>query len=304
MDLKKSHFKQMFWLSFVLLFSVSSLSGSPSVLASEDEKAANLDLKVMTFNLRYLNDHDPSPHTWAERKPTVKKLINMESPDIFGTQEAVYQQVKDVDEDLPKYDWIGLGREGGNKGEFMAIFFNEERFTPLEYDHYWLSDTPEVVGSTSWGNTIPRMVTWVKFLDKKTKQSFYFVNTHFDHQSEEARQKSAELISEKMEEFDPSLPVLLTGDFNAGPKSVPHEKLTTTGPFNDLWESSQGRVNEHLGTFNGFNDPTGGGPDRRIDWILSKGNITAGKIEILDYRKNGQYPSDHYPVMADVSLHY
>ncbi|WP_408011529.1 endonuclease/exonuclease/phosphatase family protein [Pseudalkalibacillus sp. A8] len=302
--MKRNHFKPMYLLSFVLLLLVSYLNGSPTAFASKDENASNLDLKVMTFNLRYLNDYDPSPHTWAERRPTVKKLINMESPDIFGTQEAVYQQVEDVDKDLPKYDWIGLGREGGSKGEFMAIFFNKERFTPLEYDHYWLSDTPEAVGSTSWGNTIPRMVTWVKFLDEKTKESFYFVNTHFDHQSEEARQKSAELISRKVEEFDPSLPVLLTGDFNASPKSVPHEKLTATGPFIDLWESAEDRVNENLGTFNGFDDPTGGGSDRRIDWILSKGNVTAEKIEILDYKKNGQFPSDHYPVIADVSLHY
>jgi hypothetical protein len=79
-------------------------------------------LKVMTYNLRYLNTTDSSPHTWAERRPAVKKLIEKERPDIFGTQEAVYQQVKEVDEDLEDYEWIGLGREGGSKG-------NSWRFT-------------------------------------------------------------------------------------------------------------------------------------------------------------------------------
>lgn len=301
----KKLFKPLLLLSFTLILGTSALNGGSEVSAlKKGNQASDLDLQVMTFNLRYLNDHDPSPHTWAERRPTIQRLINMEKPDIFGTQEALYQQVADVDEDLPTYDWIGLGREGGSKGELMAIFYNEKRYTPLEYDHYWLSDTPDIVGSKSWGNTIPRMVTWVKFQDEKTQKSFYFVNTHFDHRSEEARQKSVDLIIEKMSEFDQSLPVLLTGDFNASPNSVPYKKFTNTGPFVDLWESTENRVNEDLGTFNGFDDPTGGGPDRRIDWIFSKGNVTTEKIKILDYQNNGQYPSDHYPVIAGVTLHY
>ncbi|GGE29218.1 endonuclease [Marinithermofilum abyssi] len=295
----------VFLLSFGLLlgnlFSVAS-----EAFASENiGQASNVDLRTMTFNLRYLNTYDQSPHTWEERRPTIREVIRMERPEIFGTQEGVYQQVMDIDADLPEYDWIGEGREGGTKGEFMAIFYKKERFTPLEYDHYWLSDTPDQVGSISWGNTIPRMVTWIKFLDRKTNQQFYFVNTHFDHQSAEAREKSAELIVKKAkEEFNPELPVILTGDFNTAPNSVPYQILTSEGAFVDLWMSAETRINEELGTFNGFRDPTGGGPNRRIDWILSKGNVTTKTIEILDYRKNGQYPSDHYPVIADVTLHY
>ncbi|MFC2949349.1 endonuclease/exonuclease/phosphatase family protein [Virgibacillus sediminis] len=268
------------------------------------EGSAEAKLKVMSFNLRYLNDHDKPPHTWDERRSTVRQVIRMEQPDIIGTQEAVHQQVTDVAEDLPNYEWIGQGREGGNAGEFMSIYYNENRFTPLEYDHYWLSDTPEVVGSMSWGNTIPRMVTWVKFLDERSNQEFYFVNTHFDHQSEEARQKSAALISEQVKEFDPDLPVLLTGDFNAGPDSEPHNILLEQGGFVDTFTAAETSINQELGTFNGFDTYDGGGADNRIDWILSKGNVVTETSEIVDYQKNGQYPSDHYPVVSDVILQY
>lgn len=305
-DLKLRKLLKNVVLSSVLFLLIGSLLSSPfeAFASNESGQASETNLRVMTFNLRYLNTSDASPHTWEERRPTVRQVIRKEQPDIFGTQEAVYQQIKDVDSDLSNYEWVGLGREGGSKGEFMAIFYNENRFSPLEHDHYWLSDTPDVVGSTSWGNTIPRMVTWVKFFDTKTNEQFYFVNTHFDHISEEARKKSARLISQKIKEFDPGLPVLLTGDFNASPDSEPYEILTNEGPFLDTWTVADSRINENLGTFNGFRDPTGGGPNKRIDWILSSGNVTTDTSEIVNFQKNGQYPSDHYPVISDIILHH
>lgn len=291
----------------VVLTSLWLLLGSTSfssIHASTElhNKKSEAKLNVMSFNLRYLNDSDPSPHTWEERRSTVRQVIRMEQADIIGTQEAVYQQVKDLASDLPNYAWIGQGREGGSKGEFMSIFYHKNRFTPLEYNHYWLSDTPDIVGSTSWGNTIPRMVTWVKFLDHQSNKAFYFINTHFDHMSEEARENSARLISEKVKELDSDLPVILTGDFNAGPESIPHDILQQQGKFVDTFIAAEKRINEELGTFNGYDNPSGGGADNRIDWILSRGEITTEYHKIINFRKNGQYPSDHYPVLSRVTF--
>ena len=289
------------FLAVVMVFAMvgSMFSGISNVFAAESTEQ---NLKVMTFNLRYENNNDPSPHTWAERVPTIKKLIRMENPDIFGTQEVLYGQLQDLEEVLPGYAWIGLGREGGNRGEYTAIFYDEKRFTPVEYDHFWLSDTPDVIGSKTWGNNIPRMVTWAKFVDNQTDKQFYFVNTHFDHQSAEAREKSAELILDRIKEFNPELPIVLTGDFNTRPGTLPHQTLTSDEAFDDLWETAESRINEGIGTFNGFRDPTGGGADNRIDWILTKGNVTANTIEINNYQKNGQFPSDHYPVIAEITI--
>ena len=83
----------------------------------------------------------------------------------------------------------------------MAIFYRPIRFEPLEFDHFWLSDTPATIGSRSWGNNIPRMVTWVRFLDRLTEREFYFINTHFDHESQPAREQSAELLLERLAEL-------------------------------------------------------------------------------------------------------
>ena len=168
---------------------------------------------AVSFNLKFAN-YEP-PNSWHERRPVVREWRRRYDPDIVGTQEGVYRQLRDMAADMPEYEWIGTGREGGSRGEFMAVFFKRDRFEPLEYDHYWLSDTPNVVGSSSWGNSIKRMVTWIRFLDKAADQELYVVNTHFDHVVEKARVLSAELVASRCAELNPDLPVVLLGDFNA-----------------------------------------------------------------------------------------
>ncbi|WP_051865754.1 endonuclease/exonuclease/phosphatase family protein [Metabacillus indicus] len=290
--MKKTAILLLLSLAFMLLPSAIPISAAPPETA----------MRVMTYNVRYLNSSDPSPHTWAERLPAIVKLIQKENPDIIGTQEAVYQQIQDLDASLLEYKWVGIGREGGSSGEYTAIFYRTDRYELLEYNFFWLSDTPETVGSKNWGNVISRMATWAKFSDRKTNQSFYVVNTHFDHVSAEAREKSAALILEKIKNFDPALPVLLTGDFNAAPGSPPYQILTQDGAFKDLWKTAAVRINENLGTLNRFKDPTGEGPKRRIDWILTKGNVLADTVKIVNDYENGQFPSDHFPVMADLRI--
>jgi endonuclease/exonuclease/phosphatase family metal-dependent hydrolase len=149
-------------------------------------------LRVMTFNLRYA--HREPPDLWPDRRPVVREIVQRWSPDVVGTQEGEYHQLLDMGLDLPAYDWLGLGREGGSQGEFMAIFYLRDRFVPIEFDHFWLSSTPRVIGSRTWGNRDPRMVTWARFRDAQLGGEFYVLNTHLDHEVEESRQRSAERI--------------------------------------------------------------------------------------------------------------
>ncbi|CAI8728007.1 Endonuclease/exonuclease/phosphatase family protein [Priestia megaterium] len=269
--------------------------------SKKNNKSFNYELKVMTYNLRYLNDIDKSPHTWKERCPTIRQVIKKANPDIIGTQEVVYKQIKCLNK-LGDYDWVGLGREGGSKGEYMAVFYNKKRFKVLEYNYYWLSDNPNLMGSISWGNIIPRMVTSIKFHDVKTDKEFYFLNTQFDNQSELAREKSALLILERLKVLNQNTPVILTGDFNTSPNTSPYQLLTSDLGFIDAWESSKIRINKNIGTFNNFQDPRGGGLEKRIDWILYRGKVQASQIKIINYHKGKQYPSDHYPVMVNFLL--
>ncbi|MBI2947386.1 MAG: endonuclease/exonuclease/phosphatase family protein [Verrucomicrobia bacterium] len=249
----------------------------------------------MTFNLRFASAKPPN--AWPQRRSVMRECIQKFNPDLIGTQEGLYQQIKDIAQDLPQHEWLGLGRDGGSRGEFMAVFYRRDRFDPLEYDHFWLSDTPNVIASSTWGNSNRRMVTWVKFLDRQTQREFYFFNTHLDHQIQAAREKSAALIRERIEALKTALPVVLVGDFNAvAGRNKAYDILVNENGLTDTWTMAAVRRNERMSTFHGFNKPREGGD--RIDWILARGPVAADATEIVIFQKDGQYPSDHFPVVA------
>jgi endonuclease/exonuclease/phosphatase family metal-dependent hydrolase len=256
-------------------------------------------LTVMSYNLKFGSTNPPN--AWPQRRPLMRELIEKVAPDVFGTQEGLYAQLQDMAADLPTFQWIGVGRDGGSRGEFMAVFYRTAQLEPLAFDHFWLSDTPEVIGSKTWGPKLARMVTWVKFRDRQTRQEFFFVNTHFDHQVQAAREKSAQLVRERVAEFDPKLPVLLVGDFNAAAGSnKAYVMLTEDKFFTDTWTTARERVNDGIGSFNGLKALQKGGA--RIDWILSRGDVAADRIEIVTFSRDGQFPSDHCPVVAKLRL--
>ena len=256
-----------------------------------------LELRVMTYNLRYANMQ--RGEAWPDRLPVMTGLIKREAPDVFGTQEGLYQQLRDIAAGLPAYDWIGLGRAGGSHDEFAAIFYRRDRFEPVEFDHFWLSDTPDVVGSMTWGNKYRRMVTWVRLRDRSTGREFEVWNTHFDHQVEEARQKSAALIRDRLAKVGPSLPLILTGDFNcAAGNSVAYDILTKEAGLTDTWTAAATRENEDLNSFNDFKPPLHDGV--RIDWILARKPASVTKAGVVDYEGLPRFPSDHFPVIATV----
>lgn len=256
-------------------------------------------LRVMTFNLRFASP--TPPNSWPQRRPVMKECIRQTQADVIGTQEGVYYQLRDMAGDLPEYEWIGLGREGGSRGEFMAVFFRKDRLEPLEYDHFWLSDTPMLMGSRTWGPKLPRMVTWVRFRDLATRGEFYFINTHFDHQVQEAREKSAVLVRQRVEELKTALPVILVGDFNAAAeKNKAYQTLVEGGFFADTWLTAKENRGPRIATFHNYK---GAVPDGdRIDWILTRGPITAVSTEIVTFNRDGQYPSDHFPVLAELRI--
>lgn len=287
------HFRQF---ALCIVFIVSLLHRAPS--AAQETPGQSASMCVMTFNLRFASDRPPN--AWGERRPVMKELIEKVDPDVFGTQEGLYRQVKDLEKDLPAYEWIGLGREGGSRGEFMAVYYKRERFEPVEFDHFWLSDTPEVIGSTTWGNRNRRMVTWVRFEDRKSKQQFYFFNTHFDHETPPAREKSAELIVKRIEALKTELPVILVGDFNAPAKgSKPYEIITSAG-FADAYTGAKERRGASVGTFHNYGGAREGGA--RIDWILARGEVSVEAAETVTYSRDNQFPSDHFPVAAWVKV--
>ena len=180
----------------VTLFATAALLASAAAIEGEPGKQTVLPchLEVVTFNIRYLNKNDEGINHWRVRKQRVIAAMLAFKADIFGLQEALRQQLDDITPALAGYTEFGIGRDDGKtRGEYSAILFRSDRFE-LDKDDcgtFWLSDTPEKVGSATWGNEIPRICTWVRLTDKQSQRSFYVFNTHFDHESQPARDKSA-----------------------------------------------------------------------------------------------------------------
>ncbi|WP_413797356.1 endonuclease/exonuclease/phosphatase family protein [Streptomyces iranensis] len=256
-------------------------------------------LAVMTFNLRYAADAEPN--SWGRRRPVMRELLRQARPHLLGTQEGLYGQLRDIAHDLgQRYSWIGTGRMGGSRDEFMAVFYDTGRLEPLEYDHFWLSDTPNVIGSNTWGGAVVRMVTWVRFHDRHTGKAFYALNTHLDHRGQNARERSAALITERLGGLDSALPRIVTGDFNVAAHGNPvYDAMLGGGTLVDTWDTAE-RRGPLYGTFHGFGPLVPDGD--RIDWILASPGVRTRHAVIDTYSRGGQFPSDHLPVRTVLEL--
>ncbi|WP_163506243.1 endonuclease/exonuclease/phosphatase family protein [Fodinicola acaciae] len=293
------------WPYAVMLVAVavftSLLTTGSAATASGGLPVRGDQLHVMTFNLRYAST--TTPNSWAERRPVMASLLRRERPHLIGTQEGLFEQLNDIGDDLgSSYRSLGLGREGGSNGEFMMIFYDSRRLRVMAYDHYWLSDTPLVMGSKTWGGCCARMVTWARFLDRRTHKQFYAINSHFEAFDAVARSKAADLVLQREAQLDPKLPVIMTADFNeAGkPGETVYDKLVTNGPFRDSWVTAA-RRSPLYATFHGYRPLVPDGD--RIDWILTSPGITTSAALINTYQRGGQYPSDHLPVQSAITLH-
>lgn len=273
----------------VPLFTTSSVSAL---------RRGNRRLEVMTLNLRFASTREPN--SWSARRPVLRELLRREAPAVIGTQEGLYQQLRDIRSDLgPHYDWIGTGRAGGSRDEFMAVFYDTRRLVPREYDHFWLSDTPDVIGSNTWGGASIRMVTWVRFCDLRDGgREFHVLNTHLDNASQYARTRAASLITQWIAGLD-RLPLLMTGDFNvAAHQNAVYDTMLGAGLV-DTWDGAAER-SRLFGTFHGYQPLTPDG--ERIDWILASPGVTTHRAWVNTFAPGGQFPSDHLPVQASVTL--
>lgn len=245
-------------------------------------------LRVWSFNVR--GPFDEPPLDWAHRRDAARQLLAAERPHIIGTQETMF----DVAQDIASwcYDWVGLGRDGGSRGEHMAIFYDPRRLAPTALDHVWLSDTPHVIGSCTWpGQACVRMLTWVRFTDRQDGRALFVLNTHLDHVSDEARERSARLILDVVDAEATGLPVVVTGDFNDVPGSVAHRTLTAR-----LTDAFDGAPDQGIPTFHGYGTHE---PCEVIDWVLTRDCHVSDSHLVLP-PEPGRFASDHHPLSVTI----
>lgn len=261
------------------------------------------DVRVMTFNLRYITSEDRGPREWTARRDAAAAAIRDDQPDFVGVQEAFRAMLDDLHERLPGFSEIGVGREDGKtKGEYAAILYRNDRWEALESGTFWLSDTPDIPGSATWGNKVTRICTWARFRHLETKREIALFNAHYDHQSQPARERASEMILKRIQSLSGGPPVVMTGDLNATPDNPAIISLTTgIPPLTDAWASlNPGASPATSGTFHDFTAKPDG---PRIDYILTTSGIAVRESAILrPTGTDGHPPSDHFPVRATLAI--
>ena len=260
------------------------------------------DVRVLTFNIRYNNFADGA-NAWPLRKEAVAKLIKDEA-DVAGLQEVKPDQHEWLVQNLPEFGFIGVGRDIAGRDESIPLIYRKDRFELLASGTFWLSETPEEAGSTTWGNKLPRICTWAKLRDSKANTAFWFYNVHLDHQSALARERGLALVADRMEKREGKEPAILVGDLNTSVGSTPlkalaaRERPALISTYDALEIPAEG-------TFHGF---TGKAEGRAIDYIFvekDRWEVKSGRILKTTYPGTDHVErpvSDHFPVSAKVAI--
>ena len=256
-------------------------------------------LSVMTFNMRYDNPED-GQNNWRFRRERIAGVIKAQEVDVLGTQELLSNQFNDLSGLLTGYQGGCVGRlDGAESGEYCAVFFRKDRFTLLDSGTFWLSETPEVVGSLGWDGACERIATWVVLRDRDGRELF-FIDTHLDHVGQVARDEGVSLLMKRIETLSGGRPVILTGDFNSEPGSSVVAHVQKDGVLRD----AKAIAAQRSGTDWSFSD-FGQIPEAErplLDYIFVSGDIEAVRYEVLPDTFDGGYVSDHAPVMAVVKI--
>ncbi len=288
----------------------SHIDPTPNAMRSVDPtwRPDPRQVGVMTFNIRYGTAND-GPNHWDHRKDAVAQVLRDHQPEIVGIQEALRFQLDFLRERLPYYGEVGVGRDDGKeKGEYAPILYDTRRFKVAESGTFWLSETPEVPGSRHWGNSIPRICTWGRMIDRKSAAAFYVFNVHLDHVAQESRVKGVHLIRKRIAERAHPAPVVLTGDFNADEENPAIRALLgkegerdALPVFQDA-HRAKNRKSKNEATFNGWGEKVEG---EKIDFVFvmkSEPPVEVTYAEIVRDRYLGKAPSDHDPVMTVLCL--
>ena len=303
----KISFPVVILLSLLILFNLCSCQA-----VADAGSNRTVDLKIMTFNIRYGTANDGDDH-WKNRHDMVFNVLRIHRPDIVGLQEALDFQIAEICEAVNWYGRIGVAREDGKtEGEYSALLYDVNRFKVDKSGTFWFSNTPEVPGSSHWGNACVRICTWARFIEKKSGRAFYVFNLHLDHVSQPSREKSAVLLAQQIKNRKHPDPFIVTGDFNTGEDNPVitylKGKTALTGADGQKSENPIPMVDtfrvlhpdaKDVRSHHSFRGMRKGS---KIDYVLVPPSVKVLEAQILYDNINGRYPSDHYPVNATIRL--
>ncbi|MDP6860565.1 MAG: endonuclease/exonuclease/phosphatase family protein [Verrucomicrobiales bacterium] len=254
---------------------------------------------LISYNIRQDTESDKDQKDWAQRKGMVSGYLLKKKAEVIGLQEVRHKQLLDLDKALPGHAFLGVGREDGKtRGEYSPIFYDRNAWNldPEEHGTFWLSDTPGVANSRSWGNHHTRICTWARLIaadDPEKKTAIYIYNTHWDHQSQLARVNSALLMLKRIKaRAHKEDPYILMGDLNATVKNPAVKSLLGQGLLKDHGKNQYRSSSKWK---------AGLVPGLRIDHIFTSPSIEADTLRVESNGNADDWSgSDHHPVVLRI----
>ena len=262
-------------------------------------------IRILTQNLRFKDDE--GGNSVAERAPRFLQLVKEYEPDLIGTQEVTDAWLLDfLGHFVDRYAVYGYPNNdtGESIGAWNAVLFRKDRFDCLGGSTFWLSETPDVVGSKlDYEGENPRICTWVLLQERESGKIFLFSNTHLQNGSKQEmgryRKQQVQILIDELRSGNDYLdryPGFLTGDFNGASGEAFYRLLTSV--YRDSRETAIVDLSRVNYTFHNY----GKSSSTIIDYCFhSPGNITVLDYQILDKDYDG-YVSDHYGVLIDAIL--
>jgi len=279
-------------------FLVSSFLFNPYSLVAQ-----NQTISAVSYNIRLATDSD-GINAWKNRKEKFCAQLQDMQADVFGLQEVLQEQLIYIEDYFTDYGRVGVARDDGKQqGEYSPVFYNKNMFLLKKSGTFWLSQTPEIVGSRGWDAACNRVVSYAGLENIKTGKMFYVYCTHFDHMGEIARQNSVLLLLHAVDSISCSLPSIILGDFNATPNSEPYKLITNvSNPLHFIdARLISGKVHGVSYSYTGFE--VNGIEPELIDYIFLK-NVKKVKSFFISNKNDGKnFPSDHLPVKAILKIY-
>lgn len=267
-------------------------------------------IRVGSYNVRTASGDRGTVNAWDGRKEDLVELVRSFDLDVFGMQEVMPEQARYFREKFPEWDFVGDHRAADRvSDEASPVFFRRDRFEPLKSGTFWLSETPDVPGSKSWGTACPRVCSYLVLRDRRTDRIFCFANTHTDHISAEAREKGMMLVINRMRSIGAGSPVIFTGDHNCPPSAAPavmvRKVLRDARDITEIADPGPANTFNAFGRYlEGPDFGNGASSRRRIDYIYVSDGVKVRDFRTVgDWRHGSElFPSDHFPVVATVEL--
>ncbi len=256
-----------------------------------------MELNLVTCNIRFDNPADGA-NSWPHRRLFLRDILLSHSPDIIATQEGRFHQLQDLNSLLLDFELVDDHRAWIGERMYPTFFVKKNRFEKMKSEDIWLSETPDVAGSRSFDSAFPRLMTWMKIQPVNSQNDLWLVNTHLDHIKDETRLGQVQVLSKELKKFwKENDSLIIMGDFNEGPDGKVRQHLVKEFGLQDTWKLFHQNEESSHHAFQG-EVPNG----NRIDWILVDKKLKVLKSEMDKSSRDGKYPTDHYPVIAKISL--